>query len=86
MLKTVLYAEKREDNQSMLISGSGTMGWDAAGANLIERGDNAVASGTSVAHLIGSSYQSVRSSYFTRDTLATRSPNASRRTAPTSRS
>ena len=43
MLKQVLYAEK-PGNQSMLIAGSGTMGWDAVGANLIERGDEAVSS------------------------------------------
>lgn len=41
MLKQVLYAEK-EGSQSVLIAGSGTMGWDAVGANLIERGDEAV--------------------------------------------
>lgn len=41
MLKQVLYAEK-EGSQSMLIAGSGTMGWDAVGANLIEKGDEAV--------------------------------------------
>jgi aspartate aminotransferase-like enzyme len=42
MLKTVLYAEKGEGNQAMLIAGSGTLGWDSVGANLIERGDDAV--------------------------------------------
>ena len=41
MLKKVVYAEK-EGNQSVLISGSGTLGWDAVGANLIERGEEAV--------------------------------------------
>lgn len=46
MLKEVLYAEK-EGSQSMLIAGSGTMGWDAVGANLIERGDEAVRSSNS---------------------------------------
>lgn len=40
MLRKVLYAEKT--GQPFLIAGSGTMGWDAAGANLIEAGDNAV--------------------------------------------
>jgi alanine-glyoxylate transaminase/serine-glyoxylate transaminase/serine-pyruvate transaminase len=42
MLKTVLYAERGEGNQAMLIAGSGTLGWDSIGANLIERGDDAV--------------------------------------------
>lgn len=42
MLRTVLYAEKRQGNQGFLIAGSGTMGWDAVGVNLIERGDDAV--------------------------------------------
>lgn len=41
MLRKVLYAEK-EGNQPFLIAGSGTMGWDAVGANLIERGDEAL--------------------------------------------
>lgn len=45
MLKKVLYAEK-EGNQSVLISGSGTMGWDAAAANLLEQGDEAVSCST----------------------------------------
>jgi hypothetical protein len=42
MLKTVLYADKGEGNQSILIAGSGTMGWDAVGANLVERGEDVV--------------------------------------------
>jgi aspartate aminotransferase-like enzyme len=41
MLRQILYAEK-EGNQPFLIAGSGTMGWDAVGANLIERGDEAL--------------------------------------------
>jgi len=41
MLRQILYAEK-EGNQPFLISGSGTMGWDAVGANLIETGDEAL--------------------------------------------
>lgn len=41
MLRTILYAEK-EGNQPFLIAGSGTMGWDAVGANLIEQGDDAL--------------------------------------------
>ena len=39
MLRTVLYAESRADNQPFLVAGSGTLGWDAVGANLVERGD-----------------------------------------------
>lgn len=35
----VLYAP---NSQPFLIAGSGTLGWDAVGANLIEQGDNAV--------------------------------------------
>jgi alanine-glyoxylate transaminase/serine-glyoxylate transaminase/serine-pyruvate transaminase len=42
MLRKVLYTK---DGQPFLIAGSGTMGWDAAGANLIEPGENAVSSG-----------------------------------------
>ncbi|ORY26322.1 putative alanine-glyoxylate transaminase [Naematelia encephala] len=42
MLKTVLYAEQGHGNQGFLVAGSGTLGWDAVGANLIERGDKAV--------------------------------------------
>ena len=42
MLKTVLYAEQGEGNQAFLIAGSGTMGWDAVGVNLIEKGDDVV--------------------------------------------
>lgn len=41
LLRKVLYAEK-EGNQPFLIAGSGTMGWDAVGANLIERGEEAL--------------------------------------------
>ncbi|KAK4686641.1 hypothetical protein P7C73_g3481, partial [Tremellales sp. Uapishka_1] len=40
MLKQVLYAEKGEGNQAILIAGSGTLGWDAAAANLVERGED----------------------------------------------
>lgn len=52
MLRKVVYAEK-EGNQAMLISGSGTMGWDAVGANLIEPGEQAVSqlSATRSAHV-----------------------------------
>ena len=41
MLSKILYAEK-EGNQPFLIAGSGTMGWDQVGANLLEQGDEAV--------------------------------------------
>lgn len=41
LLRKVLYAEK-EGNQPFLIAGSGTMGWDAVGANLVERGEDAL--------------------------------------------
>jgi hypothetical protein len=41
MLRQILYAEK-EGNQPFLIAGSGTMGWDAVGANLVESGDEAL--------------------------------------------
>jgi alanine-glyoxylate transaminase/serine-glyoxylate transaminase/serine-pyruvate transaminase len=41
MLRKILYAGK-EGNQPFLIAGSGTMGWDAVGANLVERGDEAL--------------------------------------------
>ena len=41
MLRKVLYAEG-PGNQPILIAGSGTMGWDAVGANLLERGDDAL--------------------------------------------
>lgn len=41
MLRKVLYAEK-PGNQPFLIAGSGTMGWDAAGANLVEPGEDVV--------------------------------------------
>jgi alanine-glyoxylate transaminase/serine-glyoxylate transaminase/serine-pyruvate transaminase len=42
MLRTVLYAETGEGNQGFLVGGSGTLGWDAVAANLLERGDEAV--------------------------------------------
>ena len=42
MLRSVLYAEHGEGNQGFLIAGSGTMGWDAVGCNLLERGDDVV--------------------------------------------
>ncbi len=41
MLKDVLYAQK-EGNQGILIAGSGTMGWDAVAANLVEAGEDVV--------------------------------------------
>ena len=67
MLKKVLYAEAREGNQSVLIAGSGTMGWDAVGANLIERGDEAVSrEGKSLCE-----FTEKYSSYSIPDTLAT---------------
>lgn len=40
MIKQVVYGEKT--GQGMLIAGSGTLGWDAVGANMIEEGDEAV--------------------------------------------
>lgn len=42
MLRSVLYAENGDGNQAFLIAGSGTMGWDSVGVNLLERGDDAV--------------------------------------------
>jgi alanine-glyoxylate transaminase/serine-glyoxylate transaminase/serine-pyruvate transaminase len=42
MLRSVLYAEQGVGNQAFLIAGSGTMGWDAVGVNLIEKGDDVV--------------------------------------------
>jgi len=41
MLRKVLYTK---DGQPFLIAGSGTMGWDAAGANLVEPGEDVVSS------------------------------------------
>lgn len=40
MLKKVLYAEKT--GQPFLIAGSGTMGWDATAANVVEAGEDVV--------------------------------------------
>ncbi|RXK39905.1 alanine-glyoxylate transaminase/serine-glyoxylate transaminase/serine-pyruvate transaminase [Tremella mesenterica] len=42
MLRKVLFAEERKDNQPFLVAGSGTLGWDAVGANLIEPGEEAL--------------------------------------------
>lgn len=42
MLRSVLYAEQGEGNQGFLIAGSGTMGWDAVGVNLVEKSDDVV--------------------------------------------
>lgn len=39
MLREVLYAPK---GQPFLVAGSGTLGWDMVGANLIEEGDEAL--------------------------------------------
>jgi aspartate aminotransferase-like enzyme len=39
LLRKVLYTT---DGQPFLVAGSGTLGWDAVGANLIEKGDKAV--------------------------------------------
>ncbi|WVQ79654.1 hypothetical protein IAT38_001754 [Cryptococcus sp. DSM 104549] len=42
LLRDVLLSKKESGSQPILIAGSGTMGWDAVGANLIEKGDEAV--------------------------------------------
>ena len=47
MLRKILYADK-EGNQPFLIAGSGTMGWDQVATNLLEPGDEAVRSFTSL--------------------------------------
>lgn len=39
LLRQVLYTT---DGQPFLVAGSGTLGWDAVGANLVEKGDKAV--------------------------------------------
>ncbi|KAJ9112227.1 hypothetical protein QFC22_006311 [Naganishia vaughanmartiniae] len=39
LLRQVLYTK---DGQPFLVAGSGTLGWDAVGANLIEKGDKAL--------------------------------------------
>jgi alanine-glyoxylate transaminase/serine-glyoxylate transaminase/serine-pyruvate transaminase len=39
LLRKVLYTT---DGQPFLVAGSGTLGWDAVGANLVEKGDKAV--------------------------------------------
>lgn len=40
MIKQVLYADKT--GQPFLIAGSGTMGWDATAANVVEAGEDVV--------------------------------------------
>ncbi|WVQ77831.1 hypothetical protein IAR50_007524 [Cryptococcus sp. DSM 104548] len=42
LLRDVLLSSKDSGSQPFLIAGSGTLGWDATAANLIERGDEAV--------------------------------------------
>lgn len=41
MLRSVLYTTP-ENGQPILVAGSGTLGWDAVAANLIEKGDKAL--------------------------------------------
>lgn len=42
LLRKVLYTK---DGQPILVAGSGTLGWDAVAANLVERGEKAVSDG-----------------------------------------
>ncbi|OCF43063.1 alanine-glyoxylate transaminase/serine-glyoxylate transaminase/serine-pyruvate transaminase [Kwoniella heveanensis CBS 569] len=42
LLRKVLESTEESGSQPILIAGSGTLGWDAVGANLIERGDEVV--------------------------------------------
>ncbi|WWD17025.1 hypothetical protein CI109_101461 [Kwoniella shandongensis] len=42
MLREILLSTKESGSQPILIAGSGTMGWDAVGVNLVERGDEVV--------------------------------------------
>ncbi|WWC89041.1 uncharacterized protein L201_003959 [Kwoniella dendrophila CBS 6074] len=42
LLRKVLLSKEESGSQPILIAGSGTLGWDAVGVNLIERGDKAV--------------------------------------------
>ncbi|KAK8864667.1 hypothetical protein IAR55_001918 [Kwoniella newhampshirensis] len=42
LLRQVLLSSPESGSQPILIAGSGTMGWDAVGVNLVERGDEVV--------------------------------------------
>ncbi len=60
MLRSVLYAQQGEGNQAFLIAGSGTMGWDAVGVNLVEKGDDVVSNFVTALHFLAFVFQDLR--------------------------